>query len=89
MSEFSKGVDRRTVLGGLGALTLGGSGAFAAVPALPSAPVGINIIAVGGALGPALGDDELVGRAPGPQQPREEGLAHDAGTEDRNRSHGR
>ena len=50
MSEFSKGVDRRTVLGGIGALTLGGSGAFAAVPALPSAPVGINIIDVGGAL---------------------------------------
>ena len=50
MSEFSKGVDRRTVLGGLGALTLGGTGARAAVPALPSAPVGINIIDVGGAL---------------------------------------
>ena len=30
MSEFSKGVDRRTVLGGLGALAVGGGGAFAA-----------------------------------------------------------
>ncbi|WP_293795185.1 extracellular solute-binding protein [uncultured Bosea sp.] len=50
MSEFSKGVDRRTVLGGLGALTLGGGNALAALPALPSAPVGINIIDVGGAL---------------------------------------
>jgi hypothetical protein len=50
MSEFPKGVDRRTVLGGLSALTLGGGSARAAVPALPSAPVGINIIDVGGAL---------------------------------------
>ena len=43
---------------------------------------------LGGPVLAALGDDELAGRAAGAQQPREEGLAHDAGTEDRNRSHG-
>lgn len=52
MTAFSKGFDRRTVLGGLGALATGaGTGrAIAAVPALPAVPVGINIIDVGGAL---------------------------------------
>ena len=40
-----------------------------------------------GAVSTALGDDELVGRAAGAQQPRQEGLAHDASTEDRNHSH--
>ncbi|WP_038362791.1 extracellular solute-binding protein [Bosea sp. UNC402CLCol] len=50
MTEFSKGIDRRAVLGGLGALATGASGAFAASPPLPSAPVAINIIDVGGAL---------------------------------------
>ncbi|MDX3809759.1 MAG: ABC transporter substrate-binding protein, partial [Bosea sp. (in: a-proteobacteria)] len=50
MTEFKTGIDRRTVLGGLGALATGASGAFAASPPLPSAPVAINIIDVGGAL---------------------------------------
>ena len=37
----------------------------------------------------ALGDDQLVHRAPRAQQSRQQGLAHDASTEDRNRSHER
>ncbi|MCU4178797.1 ABC transporter substrate-binding protein [Bosea sp. BH3] len=50
MTDFTNGVDRRVVLGGLGALAVSGKGVFAASPPLPSAPVGINIIDVGGAL---------------------------------------
>ena len=50
MSRFSKGLDRRTVLGGLGALASGAGSAFAAAPPLPASPVSINIIDVGGAL---------------------------------------
>ena len=44
---------------------------------------------LGGPVGPPLGDDQLVDRAPGADQPRQQGLAHDTGTEDRNHSHGR
>ncbi|OYU48719.1 MAG: ABC transporter substrate-binding protein [Rhizobiales bacterium PAR1] len=43
-------IDRRTVLGGMAALATGGPGALAASPPLPTAPVAISIIDVGGAL---------------------------------------
>lgn len=44
-------LDRRTVLGGLTAtVAMGGSGARAAVPAMPRSPVVISVIDVGGAL---------------------------------------
>ncbi|MBN8939733.1 MAG: extracellular solute-binding protein [Rhizobiales bacterium] len=44
-------LDRRTVLGGLTAtVAIGGSGARAAVPAMPRSPVVISVIDVGGAL---------------------------------------
>ncbi|PTM40535.1 extracellular solute-binding protein [Bosea sp. 124] len=43
-------IDRRTVLGGLTAMATGAGGALAASPPLPSAPVTISVIDVGGAL---------------------------------------
>jgi putative spermidine/putrescine transport system substrate-binding protein len=50
MKQDLTSINRRTVLGGLGAIAAGAPGAFAASPALPSAPVTISIIDVGGAL---------------------------------------
>lgn len=50
MSRDSTGIDRRTVLGGLTMLATGAGGALAASPPLPSAPVTISVIDVGGAL---------------------------------------
>ncbi len=51
MSQHLTGMNRRTVLGGLAAVTAGSAGgALAASPPLPSAPVAINLIDVGGAL---------------------------------------
>lgn len=51
MSHDLTGINRRTVLGGLAAVSAGGAtAAFASSPPLPSAPVAINLIDVGGAL---------------------------------------
>ncbi|MDR6869270.1 putative spermidine/putrescine transport system substrate-binding protein [Bosea sp. BE125] len=50
MKQDLTSINRRTVLGGLGAIAAGAPSAFAASPALPSAPVTISIIDVGGAL---------------------------------------
>lgn len=45
------GIDRRAVLGGMAAVAAGSAGgAFAASPPLPTSPVAINLIDVGGAL---------------------------------------
>ena len=49
MTKHLKGIDRRTVLGGLAAVAAGGP-AFAASPPLPTSPVVISIMDVGGAL---------------------------------------
>ncbi|TCR62496.1 extracellular solute-binding protein [Bosea sp. BK604] len=51
MSHDLTKIDRRTVLGGLAATAMGGTtGAFAASPPLPTSPVALNLIDVGGAL---------------------------------------
>ena len=49
MTKHLHGIDRRTVLGGLGALAAGGP-ALAASPPLPTSPVVISVMDVGGAL---------------------------------------
>lgn len=50
MDRIKQGIDRRGVLGGLTALAASPTGGFAASPPLPSAPVTISVIDVGGAL---------------------------------------
>jgi putative spermidine/putrescine transport system substrate-binding protein len=50
MDRSKQGIDRRTVLGGLTALAAGSGPGIAAAPPLPSAPVTISVIDVGGAL---------------------------------------
>lgn len=49
MTRKLQGIDRRTVLGGLGAIAAGGP-ALAASPPLPTSPVVISVMDVGGAL---------------------------------------
>ena len=49
MTKYPEGIDRRTVLGGLGALAASGP-ALAASPPLPTSPVVISVMDVGGAL---------------------------------------
>ena len=48
----------------------------------------VPLLELAGALGPLLADQQVVDAAPGTDEARQEGLAHDAGAEDGGLGHG-